>query len=306
VTATQQDLSSAPTPVVNGPTRRRSVWPLELYRSAVGKKWVMAITGIALLGFVLAHMVGNLKVYLGADDMNHYGEFLRELLEPLVPRTFVLWGMRLGLIAAFALHIHAAYALTRMNHRSRDEKYAGGRDYVAANFASRTMRWTGVIVALYLLFHLADFTWGTTNNEFVRGDPYNNLVASFERVPVAVLYIVANIALGIHIFHGTWSLFQSLGWNNPRFNRWRVHFARAFATLIVVGNVSFPAAVLAGVLETDVEERIVACEHRGELESSEPCQEAADEGAAPAARAPASPTAMGHGGAVPERVEAAS
>ena len=85
--ATQQDLSSAPTPVVNGPVRHRALWPLEFYRSAVGKKWVMAVTGIIGIGFVLGHMVGNLKVYLGADDMNHYGEFLRELLYPLLPRT---------------------------------------------------------------------------------------------------------------------------------------------------------------------------------------------------------------------------
>jgi succinate dehydrogenase / fumarate reductase, cytochrome b subunit len=273
VAATQQDLSSAPTPVVNGRTRHRPYWFLELYRSAVGKKWVMAITGIMLLGFVVAHMVGNLKLYLGADDLNHYGEFLRELLEPILPRTYVLWGMRLGLIAAFALHIHAAYALTRMNKRARPDDYVGGRDYVAANFASRTMRWTGIIVALYLLFHLADFTWGTTNGDFVRGDPYNNLVASFERVPVAILYIVANVALGIHIFHGTWSMFQSLGINSPRFNRWRVGFARGLATVVVLGNVSFPIAVLVGAVDADEEERIVACEARGELETSEPCQD---------------------------------
>src|SRR3954464_12548758 len=110
---TQQDLSSAPTPLVNGLVRTRKSWVLEFYRSAVGKKYVMAITGIALLGYVLAHMVGNLKAYLGPADMNHYAEFLRELLVPIAPRTLVLWLMRVGLIAAFVLHIHAAYALTR-------------------------------------------------------------------------------------------------------------------------------------------------------------------------------------------------
>lgn len=273
--ATQQDLSSAPTPVVHGRVRRRPFWLLELYRSAVGKKWVMAVSGIVLLGYVLVHMLGNLKLYFGAGDMNHYGEWLRELLVPFFPRTVTLWLMRLGLIAAFALHIHSAYALTRMNQRARPERYAGGRDYVAANFASRTMRWTGVIVALFVLFHLADLTWGNGNPEFVRGDAYNNLVHSFERVPVAVLYIVANLALGIHIFHGAWAMFNSLGLNNPRFNRWRTHFARAFAAVVVVGNVSFPVAVLSGAVEVDVDERIAVCEHRGELESSQPCQEAA-------------------------------
>lgn len=268
---TQQDLSSAPTPVVNGRTRRRRLWPLELYRSAVGKKWVMAITGIALLGYVFFHMLGNLKLYFGADDMNHYAEWLRELLVPFLPRTVTLWLMRLGLIAAFVLHIHAAYALTRMNHRARPDDYAGGRDYVAANFASRTMRWTGIIVGLYVVFHLADLTWGTANADFVRGDAYNNLVNSFERTPVAILYIVANVALGIHIFHGTWSLFQSMGWNNPRFNRWRVHFARGFAAVIVVGNLSFPIAVMTGAVDSDPEERRTVCEETEQLDA-EPCQ----------------------------------
>lgn len=271
-TSTQQDLSSAPTPVVNGRTTHRAFWPLELYRSAVGKKWVMAITGIMLLGFVFFHMLGNFKVYFGAPDTNHYAEWLRELLVPFVPRTVFLWLLRLGLIAAFALHIHAAYALTRMNRRARPDSYAGKRDYVAANFASRTMRWTGVIFALYLLFHLADLTWGTANPEFVRGDTYNNLVASFERTPVAILYIVANLVLGIHIFHGTWSLFQSLGWNNPRFNRWRVAFARGFAALIVIGNVSFPVAVMTGIVDDEPAERRVVCDQTQQLDA-EPCQE---------------------------------
>ena len=275
--ATQQDLSSAPAPVVNGPTRHRALWPLEFYRSAVGKKWVMAVTGVMLLGFVFFHMVGNLKVYLGAEDMNHYGEFLRELLVPLLPRSVLLWLLRLGLIAAFFLHIHAAYALTRMNHRARPVGYAGDRDYIAANFASRSMRWTGVIVGLYLVFHLADLTAGTLNPDYVRGDPYNNLVHSFENVPVALLYIAANVALAIHIFHGTWSLFQSLGLNNPRFNEWRRRFAQGFAGLILLGNVSFPVAVMTGVLEEKPEARIVACEHRDELDTSGACIEAQTE-----------------------------
>jgi succinate dehydrogenase / fumarate reductase cytochrome b subunit len=253
---TTQELSSAPTPRVNGPARHAAAWPLELYRSAVGKKWVMALTGVALLGFVLFHMIGNLKIYLGAEEMDHYGEFLRELLEPLAPRTVVLWMLRIGLIVAFALHIHSAYSLTRMNRRARPDDYAGGRDYVAADFASRTMRWTGVIVALFIVFHLADLTWGPANPSFVRGDPYNNLVESFERPVVALVYVLANVALGIHIFHGAWSMFQSLGLNNPRFNHWRRRFAQAFAAIIVIGNVSFPVAVMVGAIDAAPVEKI--------------------------------------------------
>jgi succinate dehydrogenase / fumarate reductase cytochrome b subunit len=263
VVTTQQELTTAPTPLVNGPVRRRRWWPLELYRSAVGKKWVMAISGIVLLGFVFAHMVGNLKAYLGPADMNHYAEGLRDLFGPIFPRSFVLWMVRLVLIAAFAFHIHAAYALTKMNHRARPEKYASQRDYVAANFASRTMRWSGVIVLLFLAWHLADLTAGSVNPDYVRGDAYNNLVHSFERPAVAALYIVANLALGVHIFHGAWSLFQSLGLNNPRFNQWRRNFAGAFALIIVVGNLSFPILVQAKVLSYDQHQRtVIVAEHQ--------------------------------------------
>src|SRR5262245_12784296 len=254
---TQQDLSSAPTPLVNGATKKRPWWPVEFYRSAVGKKYVMAVTGIVLLGYVLAHMLGNLKAYLGPLEIDDYGEFLRELLVPIAPRTLVLWLLRIGLITAFALHIHAAYVLTRVNHRARPVKYERHRDYVAANFASRTMRWTGIIVLLFLAWHLADLTWGFANPDFVRGDPYNNLVLSMQRPLVALLYIVANVALGFHIFHGAWSMFQSLGWNSPRFNKWRLYFARAFAAVIVIGNCSFPILVQAHVLTVDQHQRDV-------------------------------------------------
>jgi succinate dehydrogenase / fumarate reductase cytochrome b subunit len=229
-------------------SKKRAPFFVEFYRSAVGKKYVMAITGVVGMLYILFHMLGNLKMYLGAPDINHYGEFLRELLVPIAPRTFVLWLLRLGLIAALALHLHAAYSLTVMNHRARPVKYQSHRDYVAANFASRTMRWTGIIVLLFIGWHLADLTWGWVNPDFVRGDVYHNLVESFSRWPVALLYIVANIALGIHLFHGAWSLFQSIGSNSPRFNEWRRWFAVGFAAAIVIGNVSFPVAVLAGVV----------------------------------------------------------
>lgn len=228
--------------------KRKAPFPIEFWRSAVGKKYVMAITGIMLMGFVFFHMVSNLKMYLGPHDMNHYGEFLRELLVPLLPRTVALWLMRLGLIAAFALHILAALQLTRINQKAHGAGYRSKRDYVAANFASRTMRWTGIIVGLFLVWHLFDLTFTGTGYHYVRGLPYQNVDHSLSRIPVALLYIVANVALGVHLFHGAWSLFQSMGWNNPRFNSWRRNFAAAFAAIIVLGNVSFPIMVLAGVI----------------------------------------------------------
>ncbi len=226
-------------------------WPVAFYRSAVGKKWVMAVTGLMIIGFVFAHAVGNLKVYLGAEDFNHYGEFLRELLVPILPRTVALWLMRLGLIGAFFFHIHAAYGLTRMNHRANGPGYQQSRDFQAANAASRSMRWTGIIVGLFIVFHLADLTWGAANPDFVRGDPYRNFVATFSRPGVAAIYLVANVALGIHLFHGAWSMFQSLGLNNPRWNSWRRGFALGLAAVITAMNVMFPISVMTGIVSAD-------------------------------------------------------
>jgi succinate dehydrogenase / fumarate reductase cytochrome b subunit len=233
------------------PTRsRRLLWIVELYRSAVGKKWVMAVTGFVLLGYIAAHMVGNLKMYIGAEEINAYGEALRDLGGHLAPRTHVLWAMRIGLLAAAALHVHAAYSLTVSNRKARGGRYAQ-RDYAVASYASRSMRWTGVIVLLFVLFHLADLTWGAApaaSGEFARGEVYGNLVASFRRPVVAAFYIAANVALALHIYHGTWSLFQSLGWSHPRLNNWRRYGAAAFSGAVLLGNVSFPIAVLVGIV----------------------------------------------------------
>jgi succinate dehydrogenase / fumarate reductase cytochrome b subunit len=247
------------TPNVTSPSIRppvkRSRFPLvDLYGSAVGKKWVMALTGIVLMGYVFAHMVGNLKMYLGAEDLNHYSEFLRELLVPILPRTAALWLVRLGLIAAFALHIHSAYGLTIINRKARPDRYRSPRDYIAVSWAARTMRWTGVIIFLFLIWHLADLTWGLegANPDFVRGEAYQNVAYSLERWPVALLYIVANVALGFHLYHGGWSIFQSLGSMSPRFNPrhnpLRRGFAAGFAILVAGINITFPVAVLTGVV----------------------------------------------------------
>ena len=241
------------TGTATGPKKKRKFFITDLYGTAVGKKYAMAISGLMLVGFVIAHMVGNLKMYLGQKDFDHYAEFLRDLLVPILPRTVLLWLLRVGLLAAVGVHIHAAYSLTVLNRKARSVKYQSPRDYQVATFASRTMRWTGIIVFLFVIWHLADLTWGFANaigtdGTFVRGEAYDNVVRSFERVPVSVLYIIANIALGTHLFHGVWSLFQSMGWNHPKFKKWRKNIAIGVATVVVVGNVSFPIAVLAGIV----------------------------------------------------------
>jgi succinate dehydrogenase / fumarate reductase cytochrome b subunit len=242
-------------PVTGTATRAKKRRPflLDLYSTAVGKKYVMAITGIGMMGFVLFHMIGNLKMYQGADDLNKYAEFLKKLLYPLAPKEAVLWILRGGLITMLVLHLHAALTLTRLNRHARPVKYQSARDYQVASFASRSMRLSGLVVIAFLVWHLLDLTFGTVNTvgadgEFVRAEVYDNVVRSFDRPVVAVFYIIANVLLGIHLFHGSWSIFQSLGWNNPRFNKWRRAFAGGFATVVVVGNISFPVAVMAGIV----------------------------------------------------------
>jgi succinate dehydrogenase / fumarate reductase cytochrome b subunit len=157
----------------------------------------------------------------------------------------LLWVVRIGLVAAFVFHIHSAIGLSLINRRARPpaDRYQSKRDYIAADYASRTMRWTGIIILAFLIFHLMDLTWGNANSQFVRGDPYNNLVYSFRRVPVAIVYALANIALAFHLYHGTWSIFQSLGFTNVRYNALRRRFAQGFAAVILLGNLSFPIAV---------------------------------------------------------------
>ncbi|MCE2764258.1 MAG: succinate dehydrogenase cytochrome b subunit [Ilumatobacteraceae bacterium] len=237
-------------------SRKRKPFLLDLYGTAVGKKYVMAITGLGLIGFVVFHMIGNLKMYMGASDLNHYAHFLEKLLYPILPEKAMLWILRGGLITMLLLHLHAAYTLTVLNRRARPVKYQSERDYQVASFASRSMRLTGIVVLLFVIWHLLDLTFGAgsinsfTGSKDAEGlkDVYGAVVFSLDRVPVAIFYVLANIMLGTHLFHGVWSLFQSLGWNNPKFNKWRTGAATGIATLVVVGNVSFPIAVLAGIV----------------------------------------------------------
>ncbi len=254
-------------------------FPMNIWQSAVGRKWIMAITGAGLISFVIAHMVGNFHVFESPSETHEYAETLRELGGGIIPRTWLLWVLRFGLIAMFGLHIAAAYTTKEISRRASDganfidgqKSYPGGRDYIAADYASRTMRWTGPIILLYLIFHLADLTWGwLPHTDYVRGDPYHNLATSLSNVPVAILYIVANTALAIHVFHGAWSLFQSLGLNNPKYNSARRGLAMGLAGVILIGNLTFPILTQAGVIDdannpcgeiTDVEDN-TACHER--------------------------------------------
>jgi succinate dehydrogenase / fumarate reductase cytochrome b subunit len=229
-------------------------WLGGFFSSSVGLKWIMAITGIGLLLYVLAHLIGNLKIFLGMNaagqyEIDLYSEALRTLGGHLVPEESILWLFRIGLITAFALHIGASAALTRRNWEARgQDRYDAQRNYAAADYASRTMRWGGTIILLFVIFHLADLTLGWANPVYEYGEVYDNIIGSLTRAPVAIFYLVAQLALAFHIYHGAWSLFQSLGFANPRFNEFRRGFAIAFAAIIFIGNCAIVLAVWTGAV----------------------------------------------------------
>jgi len=210
--------------------------------SSIGRKVVMAVTGLILFGFVLGHMIGNLQVYLGPEALNHYGVLLRQLLH-----GGLLWVVRAVLLVAVTLHIWAAASLTRESRRARPEGYREQK-WKESTYASRTMRWGGVILLLFVIYHLLHFTTGTVHPSFVEGDIYHNFVTGFQNVPASLFYIFAMVALGFHLRHGVWSMFQTLGVSHPRYIRMAHAAAWIFAALVVAGNVSFPLAVLAGIV----------------------------------------------------------
>jgi succinate dehydrogenase / fumarate reductase cytochrome b subunit len=220
---------------------------LTLYRSSIGKKAIMALTGLIGVGFLIGHMIGNLKVFLGSAAFNEYAEFLRTVGEPVLPYSTLLWIIRLALLGAIGLHILAAYQLTRMDWAGRPVRYTQRKD-VQATFASRTMRWGGVIILLFLIYHLLDLTLGVLNPNFVRGDAYHNFVASFSLWPVTLFYVAAMLPLGLHIYHGFWSLFQTLGWNNRTYNQLLRLLAVGIAVVVTVGFIAGPLGVLFGIV----------------------------------------------------------
>jgi succinate dehydrogenase / fumarate reductase, cytochrome b subunit len=218
------------------------------YETSVGKKIVMAISGLILWGFVIGHMLGNLKVYMGPEAFNHYAEGLRTVGSPFFGRGQLLWIARIILLAAVGLHIFAAAQLVLASRRARKSSYKKF-DSLAFSFASRTMAWGGVTILAFVIYHLLDFTFGAVHPDFIPGDAYHNFVTGFQRVPVSLAYIAAMIPLGFHMYHGLWSTFQTLGANNPAYNKWRRPLALTIAIATIAANLSFPIAVMSGVLQ---------------------------------------------------------
>src|SRR5262245_7285633 len=232
----------------------RRVWSsnpaVVLWGTMVGKKVVMAVTGLVLVGFVIAHMLGNLKIFLGAEAIDAYAVFLRTMGEPLFPYSGVLWVVRLVLLACVALHITAAVQLTRMSWAARPEGY-DTKHSIVTTYAARTMRWSAVILVLFIGYHLLHLTAGVVGfqpGQFRDLSVYGNAVAGFSVWYVSLFYIVAMACLCLHLDHGIWSLLQTLGWNNARTTPALQALSRGVALVVFVGFISVPVAVLAGWL----------------------------------------------------------
>jgi succinate dehydrogenase / fumarate reductase, cytochrome b subunit len=215
--------------------------------NSVFKKVVMAVSGLVMLLYLIAHVVGNLKVFAGRESFNSYSEWIRTVGEPAVPNQTVLTIVRIVLIVAVVAHFWAAVSLWRQAKRARPDRYVT-KKAVAQSYASRTMRWGGVIVLLFIIWHILDLTTGTVNPD---GDasPYDRLVASFSNPFSTAFYVLALILLGMHLRHGIWSATQTLGQSNKRRERTVNAFAIAFSTVLIAGFLLVPFSVLFGLVD---------------------------------------------------------
>jgi succinate dehydrogenase / fumarate reductase cytochrome b subunit len=212
--------------------------------STIGRKVVMAVTGLILFGFVCVHMLGNLQMFLPDHEaINHYGQFLKEMLH-----GGGIWVTRGVLLAAVIAHIWAAWSLTRTNWSARPVPYKVVTPD-ASTYASRTMRWSGPILLLFIVYHLLHFTVGAVHPAFVEGDVYRNVIVGFSVWPVTLFYVISMLALGLHLRHGAWSMLQTLGASHPKWDGLRNAAATVFTVIVVLGFLSVPLAVLAGVLK---------------------------------------------------------
>ena len=211
--------------------------------STTGKKIVMAVTGAILFVFVIGHMLGNLQVFEGPEKINAYGHFLHNLGE-------ILWAERIGLLAAVVLHITATVQLALRSNKARPIGYSR-REAINSSYAARTMYWSGPIVLAFVIFHLLHLTAGmiSPGAAFIEGDVYHNVVSGFQVWWVSVWYIFAVSLLGVHLSHGIWSMFQSVGINDPRYTPMLKQAAVWIAVVIVLGYISIPISVLLGFVK---------------------------------------------------------
>ncbi len=216
---------------------------LRFWQTTVGKKAIMAVTGFILFGFVVGHLLGNLQIYLPPEKINHYSAALRSM-------PALLWGARITLLVSVFLHIWASWQLWLLQRAARPIGYVK-KVNEHSTYASRTMVWSGPIILAFVIFHLLHFTFGVVHpgGRFIEHDVYNNVVTGFQVWPVSLFYIIAMIMLCYHLYHGLWSMFQTLGLSHPVYTPILRNLAKIVAILIAVGNISIPVAVLAGLIK---------------------------------------------------------
>jgi succinate dehydrogenase / fumarate reductase cytochrome b subunit len=219
-----------------------------LYRSSVGKKVFMAVTGVIFVLFVIGHMYGNLKAFYGPEAFNHYAEFLREMGSPLFMHGQLLWLVRIALVVALILHVLPALQLWLLSNRARPVGYSRSLEIEETTIGARTMRWGGLLLLAFVILHLLHLTTGSLHPDFIPGNAYNNLVVGFQWWPVPIGYIIAMGALCLHLYHGVWSGMQTLGISHPRYNKYRRPLAVFVAVVVFVGFIATPVGVLTGAL----------------------------------------------------------
>ena len=220
--------------------------PASLYSTTIGKKITMALAGLVLFGYLVLHVIGNLKIFSGEAKFNEYSEFLRVMGAPIFGYSQLLWIIRIILLVAVLLHI-VAYA--QLWAKSRAARRIGYRRYDPEVFsrASRTMKWGGIAILFFVIYHILHLTTGDLHPEFIPHSAYHNLVTGM-RSPLSLIYVIGMIAVGLHLYHGLWSFFQTMGLNNRTYNRLRRPFAMIVALAITLGFLSVPFAVWTGIV----------------------------------------------------------
>jgi len=218
------------------------MWLLNFWNSQIGKKIVMAVTGLIGVGFVVGHMLGNLQMFQGPEKMNSYAAFLKSL-------GGLLWLARLVLLGAVILHVVAAVQLTRQKRAARPVGYAHGTQWEVSTFASRSIRWGGLLLLVFIVFHILHFTTLSIFPGYSHTNVYGNVIAGFSHWWVSLFYLVAMAALFFHLYHGVWSSPRTLGAVKPSRNPLVRRVAPVIAILVYLGFSAVPAAVLLGILK---------------------------------------------------------
>ncbi len=216
--------------------------PMSLYRTTIGKKIAMAVSGLILVGFVYVHMAGNLLIFAGPTTYNAYAEALQS-------KPALVWLVRLVLLAAVVIHVASAIALIRLDRAARPQRYVAAVRTQATTAAAKLMRLGGITLLLFIVYHLLHLTVGVAHGDFIRGDVYHNMVTGLSHPLVAGFYILSMLALGAHLHHGVWSMLQTLGLSSDRLEGPLKKLSLAMGLVIVVGNCSMPIAILAGLIQ---------------------------------------------------------